>query len=172
MVKTKSQENIIRRIEFKEAEALADLKIALSKETDFIPFLDLERATLISHTRDELRQLSNNNRAIWIIEDNKNLVGYLDIYRYLMPKVSHAAFLEIGIKESHQGLGLGTRLIRESELWAKSVGIKRIWFYVVADNLGAINLYLRLGYRFEGLRRDSYLLNDKYTDEYIVGKIL
>ena len=172
MVNTKNRKHIIRRIKFEEAEALADLKIALSRETDFIPFLDLDRDTLVSYTKDELGQLPNNNRAIWIVEDAENLIGYLNIYRYLMPKVSHAAFLEVGIRNYYQGLGIGTKLIHESELWAKSVGIKRIWFYVVADNLGAINLYLKLGYRFEGLRRDSYLIDGKYTDEYIMAKIL
>ena len=161
----------IRRVNFEDAEALADLKIALSHETDFIPFLELDRDTLISHTKDELERLSSSDRAIWVVEDAE-IVGYLDIYRYLMPKVSHAAFLEIGIRTSYQGLGLGTKLIGESELWAKSVGIKRIWFYVVADNVSAVSLYLKLGYRFEGLRRDSYLLDGKFTDEYIMAKIL
>lgn len=172
MVNIKNRKHIIRRVNFEEAEALADLKIALSQETDFIPFLDLDRDTLVSYIKDELSQLPNNNRAIWIVENVGNLIGYLDIYRYLMLKVSHAAFLEVGIINSYQGLGIGTKLIRESESWAKSVGIKRIWFYVVADNLGAINLYLKLGYRFEGLRRDSYLIDGKYTDEYIMAKIL
>ena len=172
MVNIKNRKHIIRRVNFEDAEALADLKIALSQETEFIPFLDLDRDTLVSYIKDELSQLSSNNRAIWIVENAGNLIGYLDIYRYLMPKVNHAAFLELGIRNSYQGLGIGTKLIRESESWAKSVGIKRIWFYVVADNLGAINLYLKLGYRFEGLRRDSYLIDGKYTDEYIVAKIL
>ena len=171
MTQIQERQNFIRRVNFEDAKGLADLKIALSQETDFIPFLELDRDTLISHEKDELGQLSNNNRAIWVVED-AGIVGYLDIYRYLMPKVSHAAFLEIGIRESHQGLGLGTKLIHESELWAKSVGIKRIWFYVVADNISAISLYLKLGYRFEGLRRDSYLLDGKFSDEYIMAKIL
>lgn len=170
MVNTKNRKHIIRKINFEEAEALANLKIALSQETEFIPFLDIDKDDLVSHTKDELKQLPSNNRAIWIVKDAENLVGYLDIYRYLMPKVSHAAFIEVGIRESYQGLGLGSRLIHKSELWAKSVGIKRIWFYVVADNIGAINLYLKLGYRFEGLRRDSYFLNGKFTDEYIMAK--
>ncbi len=172
MVNTKNGKHIIRRINFEEAEALADLKIALSQETEFIPFLDIDRNDLVSQTINELSQLPSNNRAIWIVEDTGNLVGYLDIKRYLMPKVSHAAFLEIGVRETYRRLGLGTKLIYEAELWAKSVGIKRIWFYVVADNLGAINLYLKLGYRFEGLRRDSYFLEGKFTDEYIMAKIL
>ncbi|MDJ0570105.1 MAG: GNAT family N-acetyltransferase [Pleurocapsa sp. MO_192.B19] len=172
MIDIKNQQHLIRRVEFKDAEALADLKIRLSQETDFIPFLDIERDTLISHTKDELSQLLSNNRAIWVIEDTGSLVGYLDIDRYLMPKVNHAAFLEIGIRESHRGLGLGTNLILESELWAKSVGIKRIWFYVVADNLGAIILYLKLGYRFEGLRRNGYFVDGKFTDEYIMAKMI
>ena len=171
MVRAKERNNYIRKASLKDAEGLADLKIALSRETDFIPFLELDRDTLISHTKNELGQLSNSDRAIWVVED-AGIVGYLDIHRYLMPKVSHAAFLEIGIRKSHRRLGLGTKLIGESELWAKSVGIKRIWFYVVANNISAICLYLKLGYRFEGLRRDSYLLNGKFTDEYIMAKIL
>ena len=171
MAQIQERQNLIRSVDFEDAEALADLKIALSQETDFIPFLELDRDTLISHTINELCQLSSSDRAIWVVEDAE-IVGYLDIHRYLMPKVSHAAFIEIGIRESHRGFGLGTKLIHESELWAKSVGIKRIWFYVVADNIDAISLYLKLGYRFEGLRRDSYLLDGKFTDEYIMAKIL
>lgn len=165
------KQNLIRRVSWEDAEALADLKLRLSQETDFIPFQDLDRNTLISQTRDELTQLSEH-RATWGVEEAGSLVGYLELHRYPMPKVNHAAFLEVGIRETHRGLGLGTQLIQEAQLWAKSVGIKRIWLYVVADNLGAIILYLKLGYRFEGLRRDSYLLGGKYTDEYIMAKMI
>ena len=172
MVSANDKKNFIRIIRFEEAEALTDLKIRLSRETDFIPFLDTDRDTFISHTKDELSQLPSNNRAVWVVEDAGNLVGYLDIDRYLMPKVNHAAFLELGIVESHRRLGFGTKLILEAELWAKSLGIKRIWFYVVVNNLSAINLYLKLGYRFEGLRRDSYFLNEKFTDEYVMAKMI
>lgn len=172
MISANDKKNFIRRIRFEEATALADLKIRLSKETDFIPFLDTDRNTLISLTKDELSQLSSNNRAVLVVENNGSLVGYLDIYRYLMPKVNHAAFLELGIIKSYRGLGLGTKLMLEAESWAKSVGIKRIWFYVVANNLSAINLYLKLQYRFEGLRRDSYFFEGKFTDEYIMAKMI
>ena len=172
MVHAKDKKNLIRIIHFEEAEALADLKINLSKETDFIPFPDTDKHTLISHIKGELSQLSSNNRAVYVVEDAGSLVGYLDIDRYSMPKVDHAAFLELGIRETHRGLGLGTKLMLEAELWAKSVGVKRIWLYVVVDNIGAIILYLKLGYRFEGLRRDSYFFKGNLTDEYLMAKMI
>ena len=171
MANLKHKNHSIRQASSEDAEALADLKLKLSQETDFIPFQKLDRNSLISQTKDELSQLGNN-LAIWIVEDSGNLVGYLDLRRYLMQKVNHAAFLEVGIRESYRGLGLGTKLILESELWAKSVGIKRIWFYVVIDNIVAIILYLKLGYRFEGLRRNGYFLKGKFTDEYIMAKMI
>lgn len=171
MVSSQFQQHSIRKVSFKDSQALTDLKLKLSQETDFIPFVKGDRNSLISRTKEELNQLGNN-RAIWVIEAAGNLVGFLDLNRYLMPKVNHAAFLEIGIRESYRGLGLGTKLILESELWAKSVGIKRIWFYVVVDNIGAITLYIKLGYRFEGVRRNGYFLNGKFTDEYIMAKML
>lgn len=127
---------------------------------------------LLSKTKNELSQLSDNDRSVWVVEDSKNLVGFLDIHRYPMPRVDRAASIELGIRESHRGFGLGKKLMLESEAWAKSVGIRRLWFYVVADNIGAIILYLKLGYRFEGLRRDAYQLNGKYTDEYIMAKMI
>lgn len=167
-----AQNTLIRKACIEDASSLAQLKIGLSQETDFIPFYFSDQNTLILQTKDELSQLSDNERAIWVVEDSDNLVGYLDIQRYPMPKVNHAAFIELGIRKPYQGLGLGTKLMLESELWAKSVGIKRIWFYVVADNVGAVILYLKLGYRFEGLRRNAYQLDGKYTDEYIMAKIL
>ena len=36
-------------------------------------------------------------------------LGYLELHRYAMPKVNHAAFLEVGIRESHRGIGLATK---------------------------------------------------------------
>lgn len=47
MIDIKNQQHLIRRVEFKDAEALADLKIRLSQETDFIPFTSIANYLLV-----------------------------------------------------------------------------------------------------------------------------
>ena len=53
---------------------------------------------------------------------------------------------DLSVTEPYRGRGIGTRLIREAETYAKERGIGRIVFHVEKSNVSAFRLYKRLGY--------------------------
>ncbi len=53
---------------------------------------------------------------------------------------------DLSVTEQYRGRGIGTRLIREAEAYAKERGIGRIVFHVEKSNGSAFRLYKKLGY--------------------------
>ena len=42
----------------------------------------------------------------------------------------------------------------------------------MTHNVAAIRLYEKIGFKIEGLKEKSILVEEKYVDEYCMGKIL
>jgi ribosomal protein S18 acetylase RimI-like enzyme len=59
----------------------------------------------------------------------------------------HGAIQNLGIVPSHRGHGLGGMLLTRSLLGFWQVGLARAYLEVTAQNVGAIRLYQRLGFR-------------------------
>lgn len=59
----------------------------------------------------------------------------------------YGAVQNLGITPQHRGRGLGTALLRRSLEGFRSVGLRRAFLEVTAQNVGAVRLYQRLGFR-------------------------
>ncbi|CAN5596060.1 GNAT family N-acetyltransferase [soil metagenome] len=55
----------------------------------------------------------------------------------------------VAVSPSHQGQGLGTRLMAQAEVVARGLGHGRIWLYTNQRFEENIRLYSRLGYRID-----------------------
>ncbi len=53
----------------------------------------------------------------------------------------------LGITPPHRGIGLGTALLHRSLLGFREMGVDRVFLEVTAQNVAAIRLYERLGFR-------------------------
>ena len=58
------------------------------------------------------------------------------------------------------------------EKWATDHKIHRLELTVMSHNERAVNLYQKMGFKIEGIKQDSLLVNDEYVDEYYMAKIL
>ena len=64
-------------------------------------------------------------------------------------------------------------MMREAISIARQKGMRHLVLSVVADNRNAINLYEKVGFEHEGVRRDDYLGEDgKYHDVVEMGLLL
>ena len=70
----------------------------------------------------------------------------------------------MGLLPSHRGLGIGRRLLQACIDKAPSKGITRIELEARADNLRAIQLYERLGFAHEVLKRNAMRFDGVYFD--------
>ena len=167
-----SKETTLRPATAPDADCLLSLFTLLERETPFFPWLPGERTLTVTDIEDRLTESLNGSRHILVAEQNGQVSGYVDIRRASLQRLSHGAFLELGISRAHWGAGLGKKLMLAAEEWARKNGIIRIAFPVVSENLRAIGLYLRLGYSVEGCRHRGYRIDDRYVDEYMMAKLL
>jgi len=86
-------------------------------------------------------------------------------------KLMHAADLGMGVLPSHQGVGLGRRLLERSIDDMRSFdGIDRLELTVLATNTIARRMYERAGFVEEGVKRRSLRQPDgRYEDEVIMA---
>jgi RimJ/RimL family protein N-acetyltransferase len=86
---------------------------------------------------------------------------------------SHVAKFGFGIIPAFQGMGVGSILLSFALKMVKEIPvIKKIQTETVADNIPAIRTYLKAGFKIEGCRLKSWIIDDHYFDTYILGLIL
>jgi RimJ/RimL family protein N-acetyltransferase len=156
----------IRRAVPADAAALHELKRALDDETHFMMLEPGERTPDIGPEQREIER-----DAVFVAEAGGELVGYVQAERGGFRRVHHLATIFIGVRAHAWGQGIGGRLFAAVHAWAAEQGITRLQLDVDAANTRAIALYERLGYRIEGTKRQSMLVNGAFVDDHIMARL-
>ena len=77
-------------------------------------------------------------------------MGHIYIQRERHPVTRHVATLGIAVAADHRGRGVGSALLAEAIVWARSVGVEKLVLSVYPHNTGAIALYRKFGFVQEG----------------------
>jgi ribosomal protein S18 acetylase RimI-like enzyme len=107
----------------------------------------------------------NKGFAHYVAEDGGRIVGWCDVVQRgggEMESMRHRATLGIGVIDGYRGRGLGERLMRSAVEHSWRIGLLRIDLDVRADNLAAIRLYEKFGFRQEGRRPFGLQLDGEY----------
>lgn len=100
--------------------------------------------------------------------------GYVKLGRSL-PIEANAHVLQIkglAVSPAHQGRGIGRRLLHAAEADARARGARRLTLRVLGSNPGAQALYASCGFVVEGVLKDEFLLDGRYTDDVLMAKAL
>jgi len=120
-------------------------------------------------------------KALWfgdrmmtlIAERNGEIVGYVSAAFGKHAKFRGNVYIvSAAVSSVERGKGIGTQLFNEVERYASSRGTRRIELEVFAQNTGALNLYKRLGYEIEGMKRRAVESGGKYDDLIFMAKLL
>jgi len=84
--------------------------------------------------------------VVWVIDDGTTIVGVL----VLLPKPDHLLLDNIAVAPSHQGLGLGRRLLEFAEAEAVCQGYQEIRLYTHETMTENQRLYAAIGYEETG----------------------
>jgi ribosomal-protein-alanine N-acetyltransferase len=127
---------------------------------DFAPLYAIEQVCFESpfrFGRGYMRQLVNDsNAATWIAEEDGRMAGFA-IVQWAREETEVVAYLmTIEVMPDARGRGLGAELLGRSEESARAAGAARIWLHVDEENAGAIRMYWRFGYLFEGRHENYY----------------
>ncbi|KQB33622.1 hypothetical protein AOG54_01920 [Acidiplasma aeolicum] len=96
------------------------------------------------------------------------VIGVLTLQRGLYKKNRHTANLGIAIRSGYRHMKIGTRLILEALKWAKKEGIKKVNLEVFSTNVNAIKAYRKIGFEYEGVRKNQFIIDNKYVDDVLM----
>jgi len=162
---------LIRNIREDDAKKFLSMLIQLDNETKFMLYEPGERKRNIGKIRSTIED-AHQSSFIYIVEDDGKLVGFLSAKRGHVNRIKHSAYIVIGIMKSYTGKGIGRRLFNELDNWATDNGVTRLELTVMKHNERAISLYKKMGYKVEGVKGKSVVVDGNYVDEYYMAKII
>jgi len=163
----------IRAIRESDGEQFLLLGKALDEETQFMMLEPGERTTTIEEQTQRIRDLlSQDNQIIFVVEHGNQLVGFLGALGGNYSRNHDCVHVVIGIRQEFAGQGIGKELFEALEKWAVDHKLHRLELTVMSHNVRAIHLYEKMGFKAEGTKKDSLMVNGKYVDEYYMARIL
>lgn len=163
---------IIRKLDEKDSEEFLNMLKQLDNETKNMMYEPGERKTTIEDVKSNIKNIKCSNSLTLVAEENDNIVGFLSAKRGFANRIKHSAYIVIGILKNYRGKKIGTKLFYELEKWALENTITRLELTVMTHNEGAIGLYEKMGFKIEGLKEKSLMIDGNYVDEYYMGKVL
>ena len=157
-----------------DAEKIVAFYNYVGGETSYLSFEKDEYPMDVEAQAESIRGLEGNETNIMLMAmDGEDIAGIATISSSHKVKARHDGGLGIVVAQRYQGQGIGTELIRRLIEWARGNGItRRISLDTRADNVKAVELYMKLGFIVEGCRRNATLLDGKYYDIYVMGMML
>lgn len=113
------------------------------------------------------RQLENSLKFGYFVDDE--IVGCLGLLIENIVKISHIATLsQMYVKDNFRGSGVGVGLLDFVKDYAKKNNVRHLYLGCIAENLGAVKLYRKCGFKICGIRRDYIKINNKFYDDLIM----
>jgi RimJ/RimL family protein N-acetyltransferase len=109
------------------------------------------------------------NAAVFVADDNGEIVGRLSIARDQHPSSRHVADLGLMVAATHRRQGIGTKLLEAAVAWGRQSGVRKLELHVFPWNEGAIALYEKFGFVQEGYRKEHYRRGDEYVDAILMA---
>lgn len=149
---------VVEEAKLSDIERLIDLLTVLfSKEAEFIPNPDVQRAGL----RMILEDVTVG--SILVLKDEQHIIGMVSLLWTISTALGgRVAFLEdMIIEPSWQGKGGGTLLVEYAIAYAKQFTCKRITLLSDLDNDDAHRFYKRFGFTNSVMQPMRLLLHEK-----------
>ncbi|MDQ7021092.1 MAG: GNAT family N-acetyltransferase [Candidatus Dojkabacteria bacterium] len=132
----------IRQITLKDAEEYLSLRNAVDTDSEFMLYEKGERATTVEGQRNIIfNYLNRANSNIFVVEDEGNLVGFLEAQGSYLKKIKHKTFIVLGLLREYRGKGLGKQLFIEMENWAREKKLHRLELIFMEGNKVGRHLY-------------------------------
>ena len=163
---------IIRKVESKDSKKFLNMLKQLDNETNNMMCEPGERKTTIEEMNSNINNICGSKSLRLVVEDKGNIIGFLSCERGFAKRISHRAYIVIGILKDYRGKKIGSKLFEELEKWALENNLTRLELTVMEHNVAAIKLYEKMGLKREGLKENSLIVNGKYVSEYYMGKII
>ena len=162
---------LIRKIRVEDAHNYLHMLLDLDNETKFMMFEPGERSTDINNVKNTIEESINGDNLILVAIENENIIGFLSLERGIPKRIKHTGYIVVGIRSKFRGRGIGSKLFSKLDEWANENNITRLELSVICSNTVAKHLYEKNGFKVEGVRKNSMIIDERYVDEFTMAKI-
>lgn len=157
----------VRRSEASDARAITEI---YEFENAYSGTLQLPHPS-IALWEKRISNIPDNVYSYVAIFDDE-IVGNLGLMLEINPRRRHVASFGMGVKDSKQGLGVGSALLSTAiDLADNWLNLKRIELTVYVDNERAIGLYKKFGFIIEGESKAFAFRNGAYVNVYHMARV-
>ena len=159
----------IRPAEPGDAPKLVALADAIGREPgDFLLTTEMWRG--IAEERRFIKAVRRTrDAALYVVEDDGEIVGRLSLARDSHPASPHVADLGLMVAAGHRRRGIGRALLEQAVTWARASGVRKLELHVFPWNEPAVSLYESFGFVREGLRRGHFLRDGDDVDAILMA---
>jgi RimJ/RimL family protein N-acetyltransferase len=150
-------------------ESFREALDAVARERRYIAFLE---APPLEDVRKFVLGNIRDGRPCFVALDGERVIGWCDISSLNRPVFAHSGILGMGVVEGYREQGVGTALIIATLNAAKAAGLKRVELTVHNHNLRAKNLYEKMGFVVEGVKRRGVCIDGHYEDLICMGYLI
>jgi len=162
---------LIRSIRINDAEKFLNMLKKLDRETKNMMFQPGERKTTVKDMKKKIEESLKSDSLILVAEKETEIIGYISIKRGFAERIKHSGYVVIGVLKNYWGKGIGSKLLVYGEKWARENKITRLELTVMTHNIKAIELYEKIGFKKEGVKIKSLIIDGEYIDEHYMSKI-
>jgi RimJ/RimL family protein N-acetyltransferase len=168
------QNLFIREALAEDAAQLLEFVNLVGRESDYLSFGSGEFNLSLSDEQKFLKKCYSSKNQLFILGFiDEQIIATLHFDGGERPRIQHAGEFGMSVAKKYWGLGIGSHMLDTLINWAKKTDIiRKINLRVRTDNTRAVHLYLRKGFKQEGLLRKEVYLNGKYYDYYWMGLFL
>ena len=154
----------IREATPEDAEKIIAYLAQVGGETDYLSF---GKEGLPISTEEEEKFIQNINKeehsVLYVVWKNGEIIGDASLSGFSR-RMSHRAEFGISVVKSEWGQGIGSALLQKCIMYAKEHAIELINLEVRSDNIRAIHVYEKYGFRKIGTSPAYYKMDGTYYD--------
>lgn len=169
----KGHEITVRVVDKNDAQKLMDfINPIFSEDTfllrgpkDLVKNLKEEQKFL----KEQLRKIKKDEGFHLVAVHNDTIVGSIDLRRMLF-RQKHMGEIGITISASFREEGIGQKLLQLIEKQAKTLGLKAVFLFCLANNSRALYVYEKMGYKKVGMLPKAYEYKGELVDSITMWK--
>lgn len=125
---------------------------------------------------DEINLLEESSKSsanlFLLATKDEKIIGTANMKSFLRKRISHRGIFGISVLKEFSGQGIGSMLLAEIINYAKSVNLEILELEVRTDNIPAIHLYKKFGFKEYGLYEKFFKIDHKYYDGTLMLLVL